>query len=301
MHLQRRLLPSTRALAAFDAVARTGSFTVAARELDLTQGAVSRQIRALEDQLGVTLVERDRHSVRLSAAGETYAEKIRAALQAIGAASLNVMAGSGGGVINLAILPTFGTRWLAPRIPSFLAAHRGITINLSTRLRPFDFALENLDAAIHHGDPDWPGATCVFLMNEVEVPACAPGFLDANGPLDGERLSGLPLLHITTRPYAWPDWFEAQGLGGAPSQGMHFDQYSTVAQAAVAGLGVALLPRFLIEEELKRGDLVIALDRPIESRYPYYLAIRNERLHQPHVAAFRDWLVAEANHAGLPA
>ena len=211
------------------------------------------------------------------------------------------MSGAGGGVINLAILPTFGTRWLAPRIPSFLAEHRGVTINLSTRLRPFDFALENLDAAIHHGPPDWPGATCVFLLNEVEAPACSPAFLAANRPLDAERISSLPLLHIATRPYAWPDWFAAQGLPEGAAQGMHFDQYSTAAQAAVAGLGVALLPRFLIEDELSRGDLVIALDRPIESRYPYYLAIRNERLHQPHIEAFRDWLVAEANHAGLPA
>lgn len=301
MRLQRRLLPSTRALAAFDAVARLRSFTAAARELDLTQGAISRQVQTLEKQLGIKLVERDRHSVKLTATGETYAEGIRNALRTISAASLDAIAGPGRGELNLAILPTFGTRWMAPRIPTFLADHPGVTINLTTRLEPFDFATEDLDAAIHHGPPDWPGAECVFLMQETEIPACAPSLLGDEKFREPADLLTRPLLHIATRPYAWPDWFAAAGAELGASQGMSFDQFSTVAQAAIAGLGVALLPRFLIEDELKRGQLVIALDRPVESRYPYYLAIRNGRAHHPHVAAFRDWLVAEASHAGLPA
>lgn len=301
MQLQRRLLPSTRALAAFDAVARLGNFTAAARELDLTQGAISRQVQALEDQLGVRLVDRNRHSVSLTPAGETFAEGVRAGLRAISAASLDVISGPGRGVLNLAILPTFGTRWLAPRIPAFLAEHPGVTINLTTRLKPFDFAAEDLDAAIHHGPPEWPGAECVFLMHETEVPACAPSLLDGEPVQEPADLLARPLLHIATRPYAWLDWFAAAGQQLGAAQGMSFDQFSTVAQAAVAGLGVALLPRFLIEDELQRGELVIALDRPVESRYPYYLAIRDGRAHHPHVAAFRDWLVAEASHAGLPA
>jgi len=301
MQLQRRLLPSTRALAAFEAVARLGNFTAAAQALDLTQGAISRQIRALEDQLGVALVDRDRHHVSLTPAGERYADGIRRALQQIGAASLDVISGPGRGALNLAILPTFGTRWLAPRMPAFLAEHPGVTINLTTRLRPFDFSTDDIDAAIHHGPPEWPGATCVFLMTEQEVPACAPSML-SNGQLQSpEDLMHLPLLHMATRPYAWPDWFAAAGIEQPVTQGMSFDQFTTVAQAAVAGLGVALLPRFLIEDELQRGDLAIAFDQPVESRYPYYLAIRNDRLHYPHVSAFRDWLVAEADHAGLPA
>ena len=301
MQLQRRLLPSTRALAAFDAVARLGSFTAAARELDLTQGAISRQVQALEEQLGVMLIERDRHSVRLTSTGETYAEGVRTALRTISAASLDAIAGPGHGALNLAILPTFGTRWLAPRIPAFLAEYPSVTINLITRLQPFDFSTEDLDAAIHHGPPDWPGADCVFLMQETEVPACAPSLLDVEPFSEPADILGQPLLHIATRPYAWPDWFAAAGTELKTSQGMSFDQFSMVAQAAIAGLGVALLPRFLIEDELKRGELVIALDRPVESRYPYYLAIRDGRAHHPHVAAFRDWLVAQASHAGLPA
>ena len=301
MQLQRRLLPSTRALAAFDAVARLGSFTAGAQALELTQGAISRQIRALEDQLGVTLVDRDRHRVSLTPAGERYAEGIRNALHQISSASLDVISGPGRGTLNLAILPTFGTRWLAPRIPGFLADHPGVSINLTTRLRPFDFSGDDIDAAIHHGAPDWPGAECVFLMSEMEVPACAPVLLEGDGINEPKDLLSQPLLHIATRPYAWPDWFSATGIEHPAASGMSFDQFATVAQAAIAGLGVALLPRFLIEDELLRGDLAIAFDQPLESRYPYYLAIRNDRLHYPHVSAFRDWLVAEANHAGLPA
>lgn len=247
------------------------------------------------------LVDRNRHHVSLTPAGERYAEGIRSALQQIGAASLDVISGPGRGALNLAILPTFGTRWLAPRLPAFLSSHPGVTINLSTRLRPFDFSSDDIDAAIHHGPPDWSGATCTFLMSEQEVPACAPALLESQSIKEPVDLLAQPLLHIATRPYAWPDWFAAAEIEHPASQGMSFDQFATVAQAAIAGLGVTLLPRFLIEDELQRGDLTIALDRPIESRYPYYLAIRNDRLHYPHVTAFRDWLVAEANHAGLPA
>ncbi|GGE01354.1 hypothetical protein GCM10011390_20280 [Aureimonas endophytica] len=140
MQTPRRLLPSIGLLSAFEASARTGSFTAAARELNLTQSAISRQIRALEEQLGVELFLRERQTVRLTPAGEAYARDIREALRRISAASLNLRANPFGGTLNLAILPTFGTRWLAPRLPDFLARHPGITINLATRLVEADAA-----------------------------------------------------------------------------------------------------------------------------------------------------------------
>ena len=126
--------------------------------------------------LGAELFVRERQTVQLTAAGEAYAHEIRRALQQIAAATLGFKANPQGGTLNLAILPTFGTRWLAPRLPRFQTAHPGITINLSTRLAPFDFGIDTLDAAIHFGPAKWPGAKLEFLLNETVVPACSPGF-----------------------------------------------------------------------------------------------------------------------------
>jgi len=290
----RRFLPSTSHLAAFEAVARTGSVTAAARELDLTQSAVSRQIKALEEQLGVELFLRERQTVRLTLAGDAYAREIREALRRISSASLNLRANPHGGTLNLAILPTFGTRWLAPRLGRFLSANPGVTINLVTRLSSFDFRLDSIDAAIHFGHPHWPGAELAFLMSERTLPACSPDFLKRNAISHPEDLLTVPLLHLTTRPDAWERWFADNGVAFESVHGMLFDQFATAAQAAIAGLGVALLPTFLIQEDLKRGDLIAAVDREMESRERYYLAFPPERADYAPLAAFRDWIVSEA-------
>ena len=289
----RRFLPSTSLLAAFEAAARTGSITTAARELDLTQSAVSRQIKALEEQLGVTLFVRERQTIRLTLAGDSYAREIREALRRISSASLNLKANPNGGTLNLAILPTFGTRWLAPRLGRFLAQHPGITINLVTRLSPFDFRLDLIDAAIHFGLGHWPGADLTFLMKEETVPACSPDFLKDHPVEKPEDLLELPLMHLSTRPDAWEKWFLTQGIKAEGVRGMLFDQFATAAQAATAGLGVGLLPAFLIEPELAKGELV-TVGPPVESAERYFLAVPHERAAYPPLVAFRRWIMAEA-------
>lgn len=294
MSLQRRLLPSMSALTAFEAAARAGSFTVAARELALTQGAVSRQIKALEDQLGVPLFVRQGLRVVLTPAGDAYAQEVRGALHRIRSASLRVIGAPGGGVLKLAILPTFGTRWLVPRLPAFQQAHPHVIIHFSTKLAPFDFAIEDLDAAIHFGDPDWPDAECDRLMDEEVLPVCAPSFLTAHPVAAAADLAALPLLHTTTRPGAWSEWFAAQGIDRYDGAGMHFEQFATTAQAAAAGLGVAMLPTLLVDAELRLGDLVPALVRPHRSSKAYYLVHPVSRGGYPPFAAFRRWLLAEA-------
>ncbi|MBW9114292.1 LysR family transcriptional regulator [Rhizobium cauense] len=290
----RRFLPSTSLLLAFESVSRTGSVTAAARELDLTQSAVSRQIKALEEQLGVELFVRERQTVRLTLAGDAYAREIREALRRISSASLNLRANPHGGTLNLAILPTFGTRWLAPRLGRFLAANPGVTINLVTRLSPFDFRLDSIDAAIHFGHAHWPGAELTFLMSEKTVPACSPEFRRRHAISAAEDLLEVPLLHLTTRPDAWEQWFAGNGVNFRTVHGMLFDQFATAAQAAMAGLGVALLPTFLIQDELKRGDLTAAVDREMESTERYYLAYPTERADYAPLEAFRSWIVEEA-------
>lgn len=289
----RRFLPSLSLLTAFEAAARTGSITAAARELDLTQSAVSRQIKALENQLGVELFLRERQTIRLTVAGDSYAREIREALRRISSASLNLRANPHGGTLNLAILPTFGARWLAPRLGQFLAANPGITINLVTRLSPFDFRLDSIDAAIHFGDAVWPGAELTLLMQEETVPACSPEFKRAHEIEVPSDLLHVPLLHLTTRPDAWERWFTETGVVFESVHGMLFDQFATASQAAIGGLGVALLPTFLIQEELKRGELVPAVNRPMPSAQRYYLAFPRERAAYPPLVAFREWIVRE--------
>jgi LysR family glycine cleavage system transcriptional activator len=290
----RRFLPSISLLAAFEATARVGSVTVAARELHLTQSAVSRQVRALEEQLGVELFIRERQTMRLTLAGDSYAREIREALRRISSASLNLRANPHGGTLNLAVLPTFGTRWLVPRLPKFLRANPDVTINLVTRLSPFDFRLDSIDAAIHFGPPHWPGAELTLLMSERTLPVCSAEFRNSYEVEAAADLLDVPLLHITTRPDAWETWFTANGVPFQSVHGMLFDQFAIAAQAAIAGMGVALLPTFLIQDELARGDLVAAVDQEIESAECYYLACPIERTDYPPLTAFRSWLAAEA-------
>ncbi|MER9403094.1 LysR family transcriptional regulator [Mesorhizobium caraganae] len=293
MNVQRRLLPSTSALAAFEAVARLGSFTAAAQELDLTQGAVSRQIGLLEEQFGRRLFERDSRNVRLSTAGEIYAEAVRSALGQLRDAALGLMSNRHSGMLNLAILPTFGTRWLMPLIPDFVAENPDITINFVTRIGRFDFARERLDAAIHHGQPDWPDADSTLLMRETVMPMVSPEFLASRDITTAADISRLPLLHMATRPGAWSEWFEGQGLSAPTGPGMQFEQFGTVAQACMAGLGVALLPQVLISGELQRGQLVPTPGQPMQSRSAYYLVVPHDKRSHPPVASFRDWLLGQ--------
>ena len=259
-------------LCAFEAAARHQSFTAAAAELHLTQSAVSRQIRALEDRLGAELFVRERQTVRLTAAGQAYAQEIRGSL--------------------MRILPTFGTRWLAPRLPQFFSEQPGITINLTTRLSQFDFQLEAVDAAIHFGQPHWPGAELAFLMSETVVPACSAAMWAQHQFSQPRDLIKAPLLHLASRPDAWRRWFEHQGCRVAETPGMLLDQFATAAQAATAGVGIALLPKFLIERELANGDLVHALPGcpEMESAERYYLAWPSSRTDYPPLQVFRDWL-----------
>ncbi len=295
----RLSVPSLSALAAFEAAARHGSFTRAAEELNLTQGAVSRQVALLEATLGVGLFERIRQRVTLTAAGSAYAAEVRDGLSRLAAATVSAMAFRGAaGLLHLAILPTFGTRWLIPRLPRFIEANPGITINFATRLVPFDFVREEIDAAIHFGDPVWAGATLHRLMGEEVVPVAAPSLVARIGlkaPADMLRAS---LLQQSTRPRAWANWLEQQGLSPERAlMGPRFEQFAMVSQAAVAGLGVAIVPRFLVEEELRSGALVVPVDRPVTGSEGYYLVYPEAKAAMPAVIAFRDWLLGECRAA----
>ncbi|MCP4326794.1 MAG: LysR family transcriptional regulator, partial [Alteromonadales bacterium] len=276
----KKLLPSTSMLAAFDAAARTNSFTKAANELALTQGAISRQVNALEKQLTLKLFHRNKQNISLTEAGKVYAKEVNLALSHIRSATLNIITNPDGGVLNIAILPMFGSRWLMPRLSDFLTKNPQITINTISKLSQFDFSHEDVHCAIHFGKADWNQANCTFLMAEESVAVCSPSLLKKiqNRDCSAENkhdfisnLAGQPLLHISTRPDAWQQWFASQGVETSAQQGMHFEQFSIAANAAVAGLGIALLPKFLIENELQRAELVDVCCTPLKTKNAYYL------------------------------
>ena len=293
MRSPRRLFPSTTLLTAFESAARLASFTAAARELDLTQSAVSRQIRLLEAQLGVQLFVREQQSVRLTIAGESYARDIRDALRRIGTASMNIRANPQGGTLNLAVLPTFGARWLTPRLPRFLTTNKGVVVNVLSRLTRFDFREDTLDAAIDFNVGEWIGTKSMPLLNEVTLPVANRALIGSKDDWDPQKVRQMPLLHLTSRPDAWERWFRYHAVHAEGVTGMLFDQFSTMAQAAKVGLGIALIPTLLIEAELQQGDLVSVLDEPFESSEFYSLTWPLERDAYPPLVAFREWLAGE--------
>lgn len=294
MATPRRFLPSLSLLAAFESVCRTGSTLSAARDLDLTQGAVSRLIQNLEAQLGVALFLREGRRLRPTEAALAYSRDVKKAMDLISRGSMRVRSNAGGGTLSLSILPTFGTRWLAPRLPRFLAAHPGITLNLGTRLRPFDFEEEGFDAAIHFGGENWPNAGFLKLFDERLIACCSPDFLAANPVTSANSLLTLPLLQLETRPGAWSAWFRQHGIEGQAPYGMLFDQFAPMIQSAISGLGVALLPEFLAASELADRRLVTAWGEPVPGDGSYYLVWPRISEWYPPLQAFRDWLAAEA-------
>jgi len=292
---RRGFLPPIGSLVAFECAARHESFSRAAEELHLTQGAISRQIRALEEIVGVALFERVRQRVVLSEAGQAYLADVRRALGDLGDATHRVMGFAGTrGVLDLAVLPTFGARWLVPRLPRFLDHHPDVTINIAARIEPFDFADDPFDAAIHVGQPVWAGGVLEHLMDEEVVPVARPDWLAGASPTP-QSLAERPLLHQSTRPSAWADWFGSVGVTtDAAWRGPRFDQFSMVAEAAASGLGAALVPRFLVEEELASGRLVVLFAEPLRTRSAYYVVHPASKGRSALLKAFEEWIAAEA-------
>lgn len=298
--MARDLLPSIGALTAFESAARHLSFSRAAAELHLTQGAVSRQIRELETRLGLALFERINQRVFLTDAGVAYRTEVGRILADLATATERTMASAGGAeVLNLAVLPTFAARWLVPRLPAFLADHPQATVNFTVRHEPFAFADGPLDAAIHFGEPTWPGAICDFLCIEEVYPVAAPALRERDDLTSPAAIATAPLIHQSSRPTAWSDWFEAEGLPAAGAyRGSRFDQFSMIAAAAVAGMGVALMPRFMIEEELGSGRLVLLAERPLDAGKAYWFVYPEAKARSRLVRAFGDWLKAASAAPG---
>jgi LysR family glycine cleavage system transcriptional activator len=288
----RKFLPSMQALQAFEAVARRGSVTRAATDLSLTQSAVSHQVRTLEELTGVALFRRLPRSVELTDAGQALLRRVAPALDAIESGMLELVSSKGlGGRLELAVVPTFATKWLIPRLPDFFAAHPHVTVNLSTQLVPFDFNSTSFDAAIHYGKPDWPGAQAAYLMGEESVVVCSSAIARSRRLRKPSDVLEFPLIHQSSRPYAWGDWLRAAGVPhDDATQGPKYELFTMIAPAVAAGLGLAVLPRFLVADEIRAGTLAVPFDVPLLSSFAYYLVWPEAKSTWLPVRIFRDWL-----------
>lgn len=295
----RRKLPSTAALAAFEAAARHQSFTKAAAELSVTQSAVCRQIAALEGFLGVALFRRGRRGVGLTEAGQRYARSVATRLDEVERDTLDLMAqagtGEAGGALELAVVPTFATQWLLPRLARFHAAHPGITVHLSARTRPFLFSETTLDAAIHAGEGLWPGTEGMRLMDETLITVASPALAATRRAWAPPDLAGVTLLQASTRPYAWRQWLERLDVR-LPNDmaGPRMELFSLLTEAAAQGLGVALVPRILAADALASGRLVQLLPHEAPSDRAYHLLWPEAKAGLPALRAFAAWVQAEA-------
>lgn len=298
----RRKIPSTVALSAFEAAARHQSFTKAADELAVTQSAVCRQIAVLEDLLGVKLFRRTKRGVIVTDAGLSYALSVRARLDEMERDTLELMAnGAQGTTLDLGVVPTFATNWLLPRLAAFRRDCPHIIVNLHTRTRPFLFEDSALDAAIYAGEASWPGTEGHFLMRENLIAVASPALIAPRKVLTASQLARLPLLQQTTRPHAWRHWFQSQNLEVENDMaGPRLELFSMLAKAAIHGMGVALIPKFLVEKELEAGLLVQVVKHDYLSDRSYYLIYPERKADRPALSAFRDWIELEARQYREP-
>lgn len=290
-------LPPLNALRAFEAAARLGNFSAAAQALHVTHGAISRQVRQLERWLNITLFERTGRRVRLTDQGREYLNGIQSAFDAIAAATRRLAETGTRRRIAIDALPTFTMRWLLPRLARF-PLHSEVELRLVTSDRPLSGATDGFDVAIRRGPEDWPGCVGQEFLVEHDIPVCSPALLKRIPLKEARDLTRHTLLYSDARPNAWERWLSAAGVPdlvvGARQQ---FDHYYLTLQAAIDGLGVALGPRPIIDDELAAGRLVAPLAGPMVRARGYWWVIPNSRAGDPVLRAFCDWLAEEAGGA----
>ncbi|AYB63425.1 LysR family transcriptional regulator [Ralstonia solanacearum] len=294
----RKDIPNPGALQALEAAARLASCPRAADELALTQSAVGRQVAALERRLGVQLSTRVRRRLALTDVGREYAARIRRHLEQIQRDTLELSAGRQMGyILEIAVVPTFATHWLIPRLTEFARLRPDITVNLASRTLAFSFQECAYDAAIYFGDQFWPDTKGSFLFAEGPmVPVCSPACLEQHDLSSEAGFAKCRHLHLSSRAHAWRDWYTAQGWNytvGA-SRGPRHELHTMVVAAAVAGLGIGLVPRFLIEMELETGQLVIPVERSLEVAQGYYFAHPESVKASDALSTFEQWILSLA-------
>jgi LysR family glycine cleavage system transcriptional activator len=289
------LIPSTQALRAFEAAARHLSFQQAAAELNVTPGAVSRQIQTLESALGTRLFQRRHKQVALTQTGRDYLDDIRTPLTQLAAATARVRDGGDNSALSICAYPTFAIRWFIPRWGRFFDRHPEIDVRLTTSLAPVDFARDDYDLAIQVATEGAtpPGLQAHKVIDVETVPVCAPAL--AARLQRPEDLAQVTLLHGDPRPQDWARWLQFAGVDGIDTeQGLRFESLNLAIQAAIEGLGVAIAIKALLHDDLARGRLVRPFPHARRTRRPMYLLYPETKAPNPKLLAFRDWILSEA-------
>ncbi len=290
-----RHLPSINALRAFHSSARCLSFTKAARELSVTQGAVSHQVKGLEENLGVKLFLRIKQRLQLTEAGKGYLPFVREALDLLQAGNDYLEGSEKSGVLTVSVSPNFASKWLVPRLGDFIAAHPEIELRIGASMKHVDLGRSDVDMAVRHGKGDWPDLDVTRLCPEQVFPVCSPDFLERHPKIGRPRdLEKLTLLHDRSRP-DWPLWFSAAGVSEAkiPS-GPQFDQTSMVIDAAIEGQGVALARSALAARDMVAGRLIRLFDIALPAPFAYFIVCPKTVARTPKIIQFRSWLLKEA-------
>jgi LysR family glycine cleavage system transcriptional activator len=291
----RPRLPPLNALKSFEAAARHESFTRAAEELCVTQGAVSHQVKALEASLAIKLFNRERQRLIITEAGRDYLTIVRDALDRIAVGTERLLERQNAGVLTVSTSPDFAAKWLVHRLGHFAEAHSGIDLRVSATLHHVDFAREEVDLAVRHGDGNWPGLDTVRLSAEKLFAVCSPKLLSGRRRLSKPAdILKFPLIHMDNRA-DWKNWLEAAGIDDAAvTHGPVLNRASMVIDAAINGQGIALARTTLAAWDLINGRLVRPFAVSVPLSKTYWIICPKATATLPKIVTFRDWLLTEA-------
>ncbi|MGT2436784.1 transcriptional regulator GcvA [Bradyrhizobium betae] len=289
-------LPSLNGLRAFEAAARHLSFTLAASELNVTQTAISHQIRRLEEELGIRLFIRQNRALALTPEARDYLPGVRAAFNDLRLATDRLLRKDDDKVLTVSTLASLAAKWLLPRLTDFQEQHPGIDVRITTSTSLVDFQRDNVDAAIRYGRGQWPGLRADWLMADELFPVCSPSLVRGDKPLrQPEDLKGYPLLHTSNaNSDDWRLWLTAAGLPVdiARQPGITFDMIFMTIQAAIDGIGVAMGRTSYVQDDIAKGRLVVPFKIALPADAGFYLVAPEGRREAPKLAAFRTWMIA---------
>lgn len=301
-----RQLPPLNMLRVFEAAARHLSFTKAAEELHVTQAAVSHQVKALEEIIGLALFRRYNRRLVLTEAGQNYLPALREAFDLMESATRKLSRDSSAGVLKISTLHSFAARWLVPRVPRFHKRHPGIELSISTSISLADFRRDDVDVAVRVGRGDYPDLHVTHLMDDYILPVCSPRLLQGEHPLHAPAdLKFHTLLHDTAlepveQAPSWRNWLREAGVSDVDAErGTGYSDAGMAIQAAIAGHGVALARFTLVCDDLSAGHLVQPFGPTFPYRWSHYLVCPKASADNAKIRAFRDWLQEEI--AQMPA
>lgn len=298
----KRNMPPLNHLRAFEAAVRHESFTKAAHELNVTQGAISRHIRDLEDYLGFKLFQRINNTLQVPRDSRQFADTLTRAFDQIHRASQELRHSKRRTILTVRGYTNFIVRWLIPRLPEFQGLHPKVEVRISAGRQEADFSNDDIDLAIRFGRGHWPGLRSDFLFSMDMVPVCSPALLERLKLRNPEDVLQATVYNSYLRRDEWPQWFKlVSDRPFKPASEVLTEDLAVAHQCVISGMGIGLAQRHYVIDDLAAGRLVIPFDVPLRNESGFYLVCPEEHVDQPQIAAFRDWLLGVARSQDVPA